>query len=243
MDKPKKKFYDLDIQSDLSSGESSVEEIIEFAEKLGFKGIAISDYAVKTKDVRNLKEKISEVDTELEVYPGVKIKAGDVKNMKDKIRMFRNKVHVVIVSGGSVEINRAACKDPRVDILAHPEKNRKDSGIDHVIANLASENNVALQINVKQLLEVEGKTRSHVLSHQRRNFELADKYGASLICSSGASSIYEMKGPRELAAFPHIHGMGISEALETVAKVPRNIIQNAEKRNSPDFVGPGVEEE
>lgn len=243
MESSKKRFYDLDIQSEISSGESKIKSIFKTAEKLGFKGIAISDYAVDKKDLKKVKNEISNLETSLDIYTGVKLKAGNPKNLKDKIRLFRDQVDVLIVHGGSVDINRAACENPKVDILAHPERERKDSGIDHIIAKEASKNSVAIQINFKQLLDTYGKVRSHILSHQKRNIELCEKFGAPLICSSGAKSIYDMRGPRVLASFPHIMGMSIEDSLKTVSEVPKNILDRAEKTKSSEFIRPGVERE
>lgn len=243
MDGSRKRFYDLDIQSEISSGESEIESIVKTAEKLGFKGIAISDYALDKKDLKKLKNKISELETDLDLHAGVKLKAGDESNLLEKISKFRNDVDVLIIHGGSIDINRAACGDSRVDILAHPELKRKDSGIDHVIAKKARDNNVAIQINIKQLLGTYGKTRSHILSHQKRNIELCEKFNVPMICSSGASSVYDMRGPRELASFPHILGMDIEESLKTVSEVPEKILKRSQEVKSSEFVRPGVKRE
>jgi len=43
--------------------------------------------------------------------------------LRKKIQSFRDKVDILVVSGGLIDINRAAVSDPRVDILAHPEYN------------------------------------------------------------------------------------------------------------------------
>jgi len=236
-----RRFYDLDIQSDVSSGEDSVEELAERAERLGFDAIAVSDYAAEEDDVERLAREIENAETPLDVHLGAKLKPEDPGDLKDMLNRFREKVEVVVVHGGDAEVNRAAAADSRVDVLAHPERDRTDPGIDHAMAREAADNRVAVQINISRLLGTYGKVRAHVLSHMRRNVRLCQALGAPVIASSGAGTVHGLRAPRELAAFPRVLGMGVEESFDTVSKVPRKVVERAEKVTSEGFVSPGVE--
>ncbi|MCJ7478786.1 MAG: amidohydrolase family protein [Candidatus Nanohaloarchaeota archaeon QJJ-7] len=236
-----RRFYDLDIQSELSSGDDSIQELADRAKKLGFDGLAVSDYVAEEKDIERTAQAIEGAEAPLDLHLGAKLRPEDPEDLKDMLRRFRERVEVVVVHGGDAEVNRAASSDSRVDVLAHPERDRTDSGLDHVIARQAAENNVAVQLNLRQLLETYGKVRMHVLSHMRRNVRLCEHFGAPLIASSGASSVWHLRAPRELSAFPRILGLDLKESFGTVAEVPERVLERAEEVTSDEFVRPGVE--
>ena len=123
------KFYDLNVQSKMSGGENTVQELADFAKRLGYSGIVICDNFQGLEKLEELKDEIASLNTDLEVYAGVKIQAKTVSEMKEILTRVRDKVVVVTVAGGDYSINRAACEDPRVDILSHPEFGRFDSGL------------------------------------------------------------------------------------------------------------------
>jgi len=236
-------FHDLNIQSSLSTGDDSISDIIDQAEALAIDRIAITDYHTDHDSIRDLEDRIDALETDIDVHPGVKVRADDRKELNDKISQFRDHVDVVVVHGGEVEINRAACEDPRVDILAHPEFKRKDSGIDHVIAKEAAKNRVALDISFKSVLKTYGRVRSQIMNHMQRNIRLAQKYNTPLTITSGARRIEEMRRPRDMVGFGTCLGIKLADAFDLVEKHPANIIQRAEAVREGNQERPGIEVE
>jgi len=235
------KFYDLHVQSNLSSGENTIEEIVRFAEKLGYFGIAICDTYQSKEKLDELIEAIKNVETEIEVYPGVYIQAKDVIELKDIINKTREKVLVILVAGGSYEINRAACEDSRVDILAHPERGRIDNGLDQVCLEAAAQNDVAIQINFREILYSFRKPRSYVLNHIAKNIRLADHYRTPVIVCSGAQNVWDMRAPRELVSIANVLGLDLGKAFLSATTVPLQIINNNKKTLEGEKVTEGVE--
>lgn len=236
-----RQFYDLDVQSEVSSGDDSVEDLAERAEKLGFTGIAVSDYVAEESDIDRIAQVIEEAEASIDIHIGAKLKPEDAEDLGDMIGRFREEVEVMVVHGGDEAVNRAATGDARVDVLAHPEKGRKDSGMDHVMVKQAAENKVAVQVNLSQLLGTYGKVRSHVLSHMRRNVKFCDHFDAPLIASSGAGSVWGMRAPREMASFPRVLGLDLEDSFDTVSSTPRRILERVEEVTSDSFIRPGVE--
>src|SRR3972149_9220831 len=101
------KFFDLHVKTKLSNGEHSIEEMIEFAEKLGYHGIAISDNFESLEKLKEMKRIVKGLSS-IEVYPGVHLEANDVNHMNQLINKVRDEVLIVIVHGGDYNINRAA---------------------------------------------------------------------------------------------------------------------------------------
>ncbi|NOQ55186.1 MAG: hypothetical protein GQ477_00085 [Nanohaloarchaea archaeon] len=238
-----RKFNDLHIYSNLSIGQNSVADIIKTAESLGFSSICIIDHIKdKNKDnLDNLREEILKHKTDLEIYTGVEISTEDPEIMRLQIKRLRDRADIIIVSGGSSKINRAAVENPKVDILAHPERGRKDSGIDNVMAKLAFENGVAIELNFKFVLHSYRKVRAHMLSHMRTNIILAKKYKAPIVITSGAESIFDMRAGRELASLGALINLELSEALNAISSIPEDIIIHAKKVKDKNYIMSGVE--
>lgn len=162
------------------------------------------------------------------------LEAEDWGELKQKIRNSRDEADVLVFEGGDEELNRKAASDPRLDVLLHPEKDRKDSGIDHVLAEKAAENRVAIGFDLSILPE-SSKQRSHVLAHWRRNLKLVEKYGTPYILTTGAQDRYDLRAPRDLAAL--IDSLG-HEGLPAVKRYPGKILERAEKAGEDGFIRP-----
>lgn len=151
------------------------------------------------------------------------LEAHEWGELKRKISEHNSESGLIIFKGGNEELNRKAVEDSRVDILLHPEKGRKDSGINHVTAKKASENNVAIGLDFKQL-NTTNKKRSHIFRHWRRNMKLCEKYGADYLITTRAKEIYDLRSPRDLENL--INSLGYN-GKKAVSKTPSKIIENS----------------
>ena len=88
-----------------------------------------------------------------------KLEAKDWGDLKKKIRKNREKYDILIFKGGDHELNRKAFSEPKIDIVLHPEKGRKDSGMNHIDAQKGAENRVAIGFTLKQLSN-DGKNKA-----------------------------------------------------------------------------------
>ena len=237
------RFVDLDIQSNLSSGTSSIEEIAKFAEQLGFSSIVICDVWQGMGKLHELKEKITEAQklVKVEILPGTKIQANNVGELKHALEQVREQVVVVAVAGGDYDVNRAACEDSRVDLLAHPEFNRRDNGLDEACLNAASKNNVAIEINFRELLGTYRKSRAIMLEKIGTNVRLCQELGVKMAVSSGAQSVWEMRDPRELVSIANILGMELAASFATVADIPSWIVERNKQKLTGKVVADGIE--
>ncbi|MFB6190420.1 MAG: RNase P subunit p30 family protein [Candidatus Nanohaloarchaea archaeon] len=170
-------------------------------------------------------------------YETVFIEADDWGELKRKIGEKRSRCDVLVFEGGDEELNRKAAEDPRMDVLLHPERGRKDSGINHVVAEAAAENRVAIGFDLQQLLSGR-KKQAHVLNHWRRNLKLCEKYDAPYIITSHAGEKLEMRAPRELKAI--LDSLG-HDGKKAVSDFPADIIERAKKAKDGSVVRPGVE--
>ncbi len=224
------------VHTNLSIGENSPEEVVRMAKKLGLTGVCIPIYYTSLKDLNEYLEKLPK-DDEIDVVSGVIVKTDSPQELNNIVSMVRRRVEVVIVHGGSYEINRAACENPKVDILAHPELNRKDSGLDHICIKKAAENNVAIEVNFREILESSGKTRVHIMKKIMKNIDLCQKYRAPIITTSSAVTVWNMRSGRELASAAHLVGLNIVDAIDTVSTTPVQIVEENRKKLQGKKIG------
>jgi ribonuclease P/MRP protein subunit RPP1 len=235
------KFYDLFVQSDLSGGESSLQQLVDFAKKLGYSGIAVCDNYQGLEKLEELKKMISELKTDLEVYPGVNIIPTSVNEMKEIVSKVREKVNLVVVSGSDYSVNRAACDDSRIDILMHPELGRPDSGLDEPSLEAATQNKVAIGISFREILFNFRKPRAYILNHMAKNLMLCDHFRTPFVVCSCAQSIWGMRNPREFVSLVNVLGLDIGKAFAATTSTPQTIVEENKKTLEGNKITDGVE--
>ena len=212
-------FFDFHVHGDL--------DLAFEAQRLGYNGIAIIQ---SSKNYNSQKSK--EIKNDFHIFTGVEIYAKNPEDLKKKVGKYREKEDVIIVNGGNLKINRAACEDPRIDILAHPYKNRRDSGINHILAKKASENEVAIELSLQPLIKTRFSLRAKLLSQFRQIIKLHRKFGFPTIISSNAYSTYDLRSPKDILALGCCFGMTKEESEDSLWKNPINIIERNKIRKN-----------
>jgi len=224
-------FYDLNVHS-IPDGKNPSPEMAALAKHFGYAGIAITNHS-------NTEYKPSGFESnDFEVFKGIEIVSTNASKLHGLIGKYRNSMDVLVVHGGNEDINRAAVENRNVDILAHPQT-PKDSGLNHVLAKSASENDVAIEFNLDAIFKGRGGRRVHALSHFRKNVEIARKFDVPMIITSNAASRFDLRAPREMLALAGLFGMDKDEAVSALSTVPAGII--ARNKPSSGFIRQGVE--
>jgi len=231
-------FYDMHVHTTLSIGENTLEEIADFAKRLGLNGIGIVRYYSGMK-IEPL-PKIEGID----IINAVMLKPSSPDELAKQAEKVRNRAEILMVHGGNYDINRAACENPLVDILCHPELGRGDSGLDHIVVKAAADNNVAIEINFREILESYKRQRVHILSSMRKNVKLCSKYEANIITASGAISKWNLRSGRDLAAITYLLGLDLGKAIDTVTTISEEMVRiNREKLAGRMWEGVTIVEE
>jgi ribonuclease P/MRP protein subunit RPP1 len=233
--------YDLHLHSAFSEGESSLEELASTAKNLGYKGICFAEYYEGKKQLEKLQKEIKKVKQKVGIDIFLGFEARSKKELKSLAKIRRN-FDILLVRGGDLELNREACETSQVDILTHPELERKDSGLDHVSVKFAAKNQVAIEINFREILISGKRTRSKVLANIQNNVKLAKKFRAPIILCSGAISHWELRSPLVLISFATQLGLELKGAKQAISKIPEKMIKQAKERKSEKWIMPGVKE-
>ncbi len=233
------KFYDLHVHTHFSEGESSLEDFARMAKKLGYSGFASVYYVDKLDELEELKQEALALGKKYGLDIAIGFKARNLKELRKLVRR-RKSYELLFVKGGNLRLNRKAVETPEVDVLTHPEAGRNDPGLNHVMARLAAKNNVAIELNFRQILISSKKSRSKILAFMRRNLNLCVKYKAPVIVTSGAYSHWEMKHPLVLSSLAVSLGLDVGNAKKLVSKVPRLLLLTARERLDENWIMPGV---
>jgi ribonuclease P/MRP protein subunit RPP1 len=232
-------YYDFHVHSEFSEGESSIEDIAKRAKLLGYKGICFTTYL----DDKNKIKKTKEIASNLSKKNGIEIFIGfEARNTSvlEKLIKSRREYDVLLVKGSDLLLNRKAVETKEVDILTHPEYNRRDSGFNHVMAELAAENNVAIEINFREILNSSKNTRANIMHKIKNNVVLCKKYRAPVIICSGAVTHWQLRDPKVLISMGCLLGLELNETKKAISEVPENIIKMIKERQDEKWIRPEV---
>jgi len=231
----------MHVHSAFSEGESKLEEIASRAKLLGFKGICFAEYFKNNEQMKTLKQNIENVAKKEKIKIFLGFEARSEKELR-KLVKIRREYDVLLVRGYDLDLNRIAVETPEVDILTHPELGRKDSGFNHIMAKEAAKNNVAIEVNFRNILLSNKGTRALILQNIERNLKLCRKFKTPIIICSGAISHWQLKDPKVLISMGVLLGLEINEAKLSLSKIPEKIISQIEERKSEKWIMPGVKE-
>jgi ribonuclease P/MRP protein subunit RPP1 len=159
----------------------------------------------KTKKFKTEKLKEMGLDWVFFLHPdnSVIINTESKEELRRQVSSAHSKGKIIVVMGGDDEVNRIAVDDKRVSILLSPElRRRKDfmhfrnSGMNHVLCELARKNDVAIGINYSEFKKMKGKEAAETLGRMMQNVKLCNKYHAPVILASFGkkpSSVYELR--------------------------------------------------
>jgi ribonuclease P/MRP protein subunit RPP1 len=232
-------FYDLHVHSAFSEGESSIEQLASMANELGYRGICFSEYFKNEVQIKKLCTEINKVKQKvgIEIFLGFEARSPkELFMLKERRKMF----DVLLVGGGDLQLNREAAETPEVDILTHPELGRQDSGMNHVMMKLARKNNVAIEINFRNILIESKNSRSKLLGRIQNNIKLAKKFKVPIILCSGAVSHFEMRDPHVMISMATQLGLDLKPAKDALSKIPEKILKQVVERRDINWILPGV---
>jgi ribonuclease P/MRP protein subunit RPP1 len=190
----------------------------------------IPDICIREKS-GEVKEKAEELGwADPAEYETVFLEARNWGELKNKIQQNRENCDVLVFLGGDEELNRKATEDGRIDVLLHPEKNRKDSGMDKVVAENASTHNVAIGFDFRQLLK-QPKNQVHVLSHWRKNLELCERYDTPYLITTAAEQKNQLRAPRDLKSIVDSLSFKGGAAVD----IHRDILERSRKIQESDL--------
>lgn len=234
-----RKFADLNLRLSLRDL-NKTRKMLEKAYELGYSLVASSlSPNVNKEDVDVIQKLCSEIGIDLVTRVDLTPKTrGDLLSY---LRRLRRKFEIICVRCVSKIIARQAAKDRRVDLLVFPSLDPRKRFFDFQEAELASSALASLEIPIEPLLLSNGAPRVRLLSYLRRETMVAAKFNVPVVISSGASEVWLMRKPRELAILATLFDLDFPIALDGVSKIPISIVERNRKKLSPNFIAPGIQ--
>ena len=176
----------------------------------------------------------------IDLVSRVNLRPRTQNELTHQLRRLRRKFELICVICENKEVARQAAKDRRVDLLNFPALDFRKRFFDRAEAELSSKSLVALEIDMKPIIVLEGPARIRFLSNLRRETTVAREFGVPIIISSGVSDEMLLRKPRELAALASLFGLDEASALQAVSKNPVTIVKRNREKLSSRFVAPGI---
>jgi ribonuclease P/MRP protein subunit RPP1 len=223
-------YYEICVHS-LPDGSDSPSRLAFVARKLGYEGIVICNHTgFERFFLPDAVQKIKGIKVEF----GIEVVANNPRTLRSKVATSRERFPIVGVHGGSEEMNRAACEDPNVDVLFHPDEYRKTLTI--AAAKAAQINQVAIGFDLKPLMRLRGSQRFRWIETISRNLDLTRKFDLPMTITTGARSHYDLRSPRDLHALATTVGFEDHE-IDEALRYPTKLLDLNKRR----WAGPGVE--
>ena len=230
-----RKFVDLQVRLPRSLEEAEL--LAYHLKKLGFKVVALTVFRPQEVEAfQNLKKVF--VRQGIDVLSRLNLKPRGSVELLEALRTYRKSFEIISVVCLGKQAARQAAKDHRVDTLMFPF--RAVRLLDEAQAELARFSGVALEFSLSMFLGL-GEVLSAYLAEARRNVKKALRRGIPLVFSSGASDVYELRAPRDLAATAEtLLGLSESSGIFTVSQAPMAIVERNRGKLNRSFVEPGV---
>ena len=230
-----RRFIDLQVRWPESLEEAEL--LASHLRKLGFKAVALTASKLEEAESRQTLKKVFE-GRGVEALSRLNLKPEGSRQLLEALRACRRSFEIVSVVCLSKQVARQAAKDHRVDTLLFP--GRAVRLLDEAEVELARSSGVAFEFSLSMLLNLEGRLPGY-LAEAGRNVKRALRKGIRLVFSSGASNIYGLRAPRDLAATVEtLLELPSGFGLLTVSKFPMEIVERNKAKLSRAFIEPGV---
>ena len=216
-------YYEPNVHS-LPEGSDSASRMALAAKKLGYSGIIISNH---TSSGRPFGLDAVGLVTGIEVAIGSEITATDQRSLHARAASLRERADFIAVHGGDEKINRAACEDPNVDLLAHPYWGR--AGIGVAAARAARDNQVAIALDLSPMIRLRGAGRVRWMEAVKRDMGVIEKFDLDIMITTGSRSHLDLRSPRDLVAMAGLLGLERDRAVEALA-LPKTILDLNRRR-------------
>ncbi len=136
-------------------------------------------------------------------------------NIEKAKQLIKTAQAPIIVQAKNEEFNRKIMEYGKFDIILSLEKEnlknkirQTNSGLNHVLAKIASKNNISIGFDLEEIKKMEIKQKAEILSKIKQNIKICKKYKTKLAVKTGS-----LHNARDF-----LIGLGASskQALETI---------------------------
>ncbi len=227
-------FFDLNVKG--SSLENNV-NLARQASEYGWEHINFSYSQNDFKNALNLRDELKDCLKDIISFDyTLEIKSTNINEIRKAVNKFRNDSLCISVIGGDLKVNRAVLENVKVDVLSRPYLKRYDSGINHILAKEALNNNVAIELCFEDILKSYLAPRARIISSFRDIYTLYRKFDFPLVLSSRAESIFDIKTTQDFVSVFKQTGLSDDE-INNAFQTSRSILEFNKDRKDLIFRG------
>jgi ribonuclease P/MRP protein subunit RPP1 len=213
--------------------------MIDKSAELGFQMIGLSfSPRIDIGRVNQLRKACH--DAGVELVTRIDLAPKSRHELLNNLRKLRRRFEIVSVFSASKVVARQAAKDRRVDLLSFSIAKRPRILFDRAEAELTSKASACLEIDLQPLLSLQEYARIRLLSVLRREIAVAKSLEVPVVLSSGATNMWLLRKPQDLASLGLLFGLDFPLALNALSDTPSKIVERNKQKLSPDYVASGI---
>jgi len=216
------------------SGPTTPSRFVSSAADSGFDGVVVRNRADNRVDYDR---EVLRTEYDVDVVDAVEIGAQDPSSASGAIGNFRAQTTILVLRGGTPELNRYAAESPKVDVLAAPMRGTGD--VNHVIVKAAVEHDVRIEFDLAHVLRREGGPRVQALRGLRKLREIVEHYDAPYVVSASPTTHLQLRAPRELLAVGDVIGFD-RDQIQAGLEEWQVLAERNRERLSDEFISPGL---
>ena len=150
---------------------------------------------------------------------------NNYEEARKKIDKISKTSKLIIVQGSDEEFNRKILENKKVKVLLDPENTnrgfsliQRNSGLNHVLCKIAKDNDIAIGINLSEIIKRESKERAEYLAKVMQNVMLCKKYKVKMLMTTFASNKNELRNSYDMKSLCLVLGMDTKMAKDAVEK-------------------------
>jgi RNase P/RNase MRP subunit p30 len=97
-----------------------------------------------------------------------------------------------------------------------------------------------LEIEIAQILLLEGTARIRLISIINKEAHIAEHFHIPFILSSGATNALLLRKPRDVASLATLFDIDVTLALRAISEIPIYLVNRNRLKLKPEFVAPGI---
>lgn len=173
-------------------------------------------------------------DIGVHVARRLNLKPKSREELLRSLRRFRKKFEIIAVDCDTLSVSRVAVRDRRVDMVYFPRRDRGNM----FRGSLGTTCRAALEVSLPELIS--GPSLPTRLQSLRRDIEAATRLSIPVIGSTMASTPYQLRSPRDIAAVLHLAGLPLETAVRGVSEIPLEIVKKNRLRLEQPQLEDGV---
>ncbi|MFX0086064.1 MAG: RNase P subunit p30 family protein [Candidatus Hodarchaeota archaeon] len=217
--------------------ESHLNSCILIANQLGFSELWISNPPKGIK--KNIKAFTDSSSIRIYTRLDIGMKNESKEQITTILRHRRRTVPIIAVTCLTPEITAWAAQDNRVDIIKFPIL-QIGKLMTRSVAKLMVKFEKNLEIALSDLYNLPERQQIAAIRQIRFALGIAKKKGVPIIFSSGSSKAKQLRSPQELISLSQVLLEESTLPLDSLSKIPNNLLKQNLLKISPNYILPGV---